>query len=405
MPIYLVLGRDTAGKQRTAKIKADSPEHARARAAANGITAETIAVDTTDAAPAVAPAAPVVAEKPAARVQTYAPRLEQGHQAGAPVMNIATPRRGNSLGIASIILGVLAFLICWIPLVNIVSLPLSGLGLLLGVIGLIVAMTRGGSSIGLPIAGSAVSLLALVVAGVMWLAIVGGTRSIGRMAEAEAEAQRQRAAGVAATSTSPAKAPDVAPTVVSTPPTDPTPAAPQATTPTPSTEKATPAPAAPALADPYLVEPPMPFRNNDIDVRLARATIAPVTLVDDVSKKRSKTADALMAIEIEIRNLKANNKLTLRTLGRKAGAFDVRAKSRLKDNFGNVEVPVQFEMFSRPVGHEDSYTVFPGDSVTDVIVFERPVPNATTFDLIIDGDVLGLPKDLTIRIPASMIKR
>jgi hypothetical protein len=69
----------------------------------------------------------------------------------------------HSLGISAVILGILALLICWIPLFGLLGLPLSGLGLLLGLIGLGVAVKRRGAGIGFPIAGSAISGLAIVI--------------------------------------------------------------------------------------------------------------------------------------------------------------------------------------------------------------------------------------------------
>jgi hypothetical protein len=86
----------------------------------------------------------------------------------SPVIHVNAPAsHGNSLGIASMVLGILAFLICWIPVLNLLGLPLSGLGLLLGIIGIIIAATRRGSGIGFPIAGTAISAVALVV--VLWM--------------------------------------------------------------------------------------------------------------------------------------------------------------------------------------------------------------------------------------------
>src|SRR5207249_4641219 len=60
----------------------------------------------------------------------------------------------------SMILGILAFLICWIPLVGAIGFPLSALGLLLGVPGVVIALCRKGRGIGFPIAGLAISALA-----------------------------------------------------------------------------------------------------------------------------------------------------------------------------------------------------------------------------------------------------
>lgn len=90
----------------------------------------------------------------------------------SPVIQVNAPTpHGNSLGIASMVLGILAFVICWIPIINLLSLPLSGLGLGLGIIGIVIAATRRGSGIGFPIAGTAISGLALIVVIWMYLAI------------------------------------------------------------------------------------------------------------------------------------------------------------------------------------------------------------------------------------------
>jgi hypothetical protein len=85
----------------------------------------------------------------------------------SPVIHVNAPAsHGNSLGIASMVLGILAFLICWIPVLNLLGLPLSGLGLLLGII---ISATRRGSGVGFSIAGTAISALALVV--VIWMSV------------------------------------------------------------------------------------------------------------------------------------------------------------------------------------------------------------------------------------------
>lgn len=98
----------------------------------------------------------------------------------APVL-VTHEGRQNSLGIASLILGILAFLFCWIPFLGIVSIPIGGLGFILGLVGLIIAIRRQGSGIGFVIAGSAVSLLAVIIASMMTYA---AGKAITDMAEA-----------------------------------------------------------------------------------------------------------------------------------------------------------------------------------------------------------------------------
>ena len=66
------------------------------------------------------------------------------------------------------VLGVVGLLLSLIPCVGWIGLPLSGLGLVLGVVGGVVAVARKGHGVGFPIAGSAISGLALAIGG-FWL--------------------------------------------------------------------------------------------------------------------------------------------------------------------------------------------------------------------------------------------
>jgi DNA-directed RNA polymerase subunit RPC12/RpoP len=100
-------------------------------------------------------------------------------------VNFQQPSKAShSRGIASVILGVLAFLICWIPLVGLLGLPLSGLGFLLGLGGIFLAARRKGSGLGFPIAGSAICALAM-------FATVSLTIVFGKVMSATGEAIEQ----------------------------------------------------------------------------------------------------------------------------------------------------------------------------------------------------------------------
>lgn len=110
-----------------------------------------------------------VIEQPESRAPiTGAGPVIQMH--ASPVIHVNAPApHGNSLGVASMVLGILAFVICWIPILNLLGLPLSGLGLLLGIIGIIISATRRGAGVGFSIAGTAISMVALVV--VLWMSV------------------------------------------------------------------------------------------------------------------------------------------------------------------------------------------------------------------------------------------
>jgi len=99
-------------------------------------------------------------------------RQEPVHVQHATTVNIQAPQRTSSLGIVSLVLGVVAFLLCWIPLIGILTLPLSALGIVLGAVALVLSIVRRGSGIGFPIAGTAVCLLALII-GFTQVAIIG----------------------------------------------------------------------------------------------------------------------------------------------------------------------------------------------------------------------------------------
>jgi hypothetical protein len=72
------------------------------------------------------------------------------------------------LGIASLVVGFVGLAIGIIPCVGILGLPVAAIGLLLGLVGLVVALAGGREAVGLPSAGSGVSLLGCVVSVVWW---------------------------------------------------------------------------------------------------------------------------------------------------------------------------------------------------------------------------------------------
>lgn len=89
----------------------------------------------------------------------------------------------SGLGIAALVLGLVACLGCWIPMCGIFSLPFAMLGALFGVIGIIIAKLKKKSYVGLPIAGTIVSVTAafivIAVTGSIASSIEESSRTIG----------------------------------------------------------------------------------------------------------------------------------------------------------------------------------------------------------------------------------
>jgi hypothetical protein len=69
------------------------------------------------------------------------------------------------------VLGGIAFVFSLIPFVGIFAIPLSALGLLVGIVGGVVALTRRGRGIGFPIAGVGLSVTALLI-GLFWFHVL-----------------------------------------------------------------------------------------------------------------------------------------------------------------------------------------------------------------------------------------
>ncbi|MHA7987805.1 MmpS family transport accessory protein [Rathayibacter sp. CAU 1779] len=86
--------------------------------------------------------------------------------AGSPLLpptGPAAPRRSSGLGVAALVLGIIAFVFAFIPFVNYAAIALAVVGLVLGVIGLV----SKGRSKGLPITGTIISGVALLLSIIM----------------------------------------------------------------------------------------------------------------------------------------------------------------------------------------------------------------------------------------------
>jgi len=70
----------------------------------------------------------------------------------------------SNLGIASLVLGILAMLIAWIPFIGLLGLPFSLVGLVLGGVAIFAAVTKKEVGILFPVVGTVTSGLALVLA-------------------------------------------------------------------------------------------------------------------------------------------------------------------------------------------------------------------------------------------------
>jgi len=295
-------------------------------------------------------------------------------------------KASHSLGIASLVLGIIAFLICWIPFLGLIGLPLSLLGILLGGIGLLIALFRKGSGIGFPIAGTALSLLSTVVViamTAMFSATANAVKQVGKSfeeASAKANATEQTV---------------VAPSPPSEPATDTATSGPTDKAKLPSKET----PAEQEWADARNA-----VKQSDLQVRIAKVILGKVPL-KDAFREGSKSKDDLLMVNLELLNTNPTKKVEYHSWSGKDISFD-RDYATLEDNFGNTYKRINFGFSSQPVGAiERSESIYPNKSVTDVLVFEVPLDTIEYLRLELPAKNFGGTGMLRLQIPKEMIVR
>ena len=279
--------------------------------------------------------------------QEFKPRLEQGHIAGAPVLNVAMPRRSNSTAIACFILGIMAILFCWIPILGLLTVPLAALGLLLALIALIVALTRRGAGLGFTITGAALCCGAMLVSVSMFKAVdravneLSGIGPTQRVAKADAVAEWLPA-------------------------------------------------------------------GQAVQIGDARVSIRSVAIRDPAMEGGSVYGEKLLLVAVSIEN--RSQTLKMDYLGWDADAIMRRDENvSLKDNFGNQYSYRDLSSYGlRRVAGDITYAdIYPGQSATDLLAFELPVAGIEHLDLRLPANNVGGERTDQIRwrIPASMIQR
>jgi|SRR5208282_1340648 len=107
-----------------------------------------------------------------------------------PPQNVSVEiKRGVSpLGVASLVLGIIACVFCWIPLLGLLVIPLALIGVLLAVVGIIMAGINIKTGFAFPISGVITCLLSIILA----IAISGGTAALIQKAKKESDAASEK---------------------------------------------------------------------------------------------------------------------------------------------------------------------------------------------------------------------
>ena len=266
-------------------------------------------------------------------------------------VNVDSSPMADGLGISSLIIGILSFLVCWIPLIN---FGMGGLGLLLGIAGIVMAVQRKGQGVGYSIAGTAVSTISFLL-GILYLTVFASILST-----PEKIAGKPSNSSAEGTSQSP-----YASTAASQDNSSPL-------------NSSTPGGGASNASKWTIVPAPITLGRVTLDV--TEAKIGKVPYVGPLTDSVSFSKEDYLLIRVKIRNNDPNRKIDYRswsnTLASLAGI-----EATLSDEFGNkykyVRNPAAFEIQDTAGGE----SIYPQKEIRDAVVFETPVPNATKFFL------------------------
>jgi hypothetical protein len=311
---------------------------------------------------------------------------------GAPVqqvvqVNIPEPKKGNALAIASLVLGILATLVCWIPFLGLLAIPSGLLGLLLGAIAVTLVVVAKRRGLAAAVVGSGLSVLAMILS-----VAITGTVSQGiseGLKRASSEGPLAHAGPVPNGAQPEQKS-------------APAPAAPQP----PGrgvAPLATPPPAKPELE---AVAFPEPARLGNVEVRVVRVVRGKVPLRDrhpfPGQDGRGVSKDELLSVYVEVKNLDDGRKLDYQTF---AGDVLGRSGCGLIDDLGNRYRGVGFGFSSTPDGRTESESIYPGKAVGDHLVFEVPVEKASFLILELQAKRAALDAGVfRFKIPTTAIQ-
>lgn len=278
-------------------------------------------------------------------------------------------RRISAFGIGSVVAGGLAFLICWVPFVGVITLPVSAIGVLLAVVGMLLSLTKKDTGLGLPIAGLVVSGVALIVG----LGNLAGSSAVAQgLNEVAKASEKDRATRQTVVGEEPEAGAQAAPN---------SPSAPQIQW---------------APAD-------KPVEQDGVRVQITSVRVGKVKVRGMNGAKES--AEDFLQIGIQIVNVNPNKKVTYTGWGETSVSFLPDDLAKLKDNFGNSYSHAVFGTLSRPVGMVIQESLYPQKPLDDFMVFEVPLDTVEFLQLELPAAKFGGEGMLRFQIPARMIQR
>jgi hypothetical protein len=301
------------------------------------------------------------------KIKLPAPTVRTAPEVALQNVSVEMKRTASPLGIAALILGIAACFTCWIPFVGLLSIPLSMIGLLLGLIGIIVAGISKKTGFSYPISGIIICFFAVLIA----LSSTKGCSTAIKESDQKKKSTKQ---------------------VVIDAPSRPHVAPQKETTESNPELKSTIEWANAANA----------VRQGDVKIQILNVRVGKVELESIMGSSQKSTAD-LLSIEIEVTNLSQAKKIDFTTW--RGGDFTLGADcASLKDENENNYKRITFGA-STPVGSIERESIYPQKAIRDVLIFEVPVDAAKTLRIEMPADNFGGEGKIRFEIPTETIRR
>lgn len=294
--------------------------------------------------------------------------LPQSSPGVAVQVNVDNSPVADGLGISSLIVGILSFFVCWIPLIN---FGVGGLGLLLGIAGIVMAIQRKGNAIGYSIAGTAVSTVSFLL-GVLYLTMFAGALN----SNVQTSSNRPER-----TSTQSNELSDPATSDLSTGESN-------NTNIEPANSKWAPV--------------QIPIKIGSVELKVTEVKIGKVSLTSEFTDRVTETPEEYLMIRVKIKNQDLNKKINYRSW---SGDFATISgiTASLTDEHGNkyrfIKTPSTFKI--KDTDGNDS--IYPQKEIQDAVVFEVPVATSNKFFLTLSAKGCDEKEDFLIEVPRSYL--
>jgi len=246
-----------------------------------------------------------------------------------------------TLGIIGLVVGVLSLLVGWVPFLGLVAIPVAVIGLILAGVGILIAVFKGFRGIGMPLLAAGICIAGLIVP----LLSTGGTSALISKTVQEAPKRAQ----------TPAAAPKrEAPSLVK--------------------------PSETPAAGPTVARFNLPFTIDGVEIVITGLRIGKLQKIPREFSFGSVPDRPFLLGAVALKNTTEGTIIHLQ---------DVWGHATVTDNFGNVYEPPDSLSLSRSdiQGAISSQALKPGEAVTDLMIFEAPLDNATTFTLSCDPNL------------------